>query len=256
MARLDAELLLAQLCRSTRAQLTAFDEALVDPLTAALYRACLARRAAGEPLAYITGMREFWSLRLVVSPAVLIPRPETELLVEKCLQRFDVAPRRVADLGTGSGAVALALARERPDWTIVATDASPQALEIAALNRERLSCGNVTLRQGSWFGAIADGPFDAILSNPPYVSADDAAVAALAFEPRAALVAADGGYADLFAIAAGAMSWLKPGGVLLLEHGASQHARLASRLVALGYARVVCHRDLAGLDRVTEAQRP
>lgn len=259
--RLDAEALLAALTRRDRAQLIAFDEAPVDALTAAMYRAALERRASGEPLAYITGIREFWSLPLVVSPAVLVPRPETELLVELCLQRFGVEPHRVADLGTGSLAIAAALASERPKWMIVATDCSNEALAIAAINRERLRLANIELRAGDWCAALGgaasgDELFDAILSNPPYVEAGDPALSALTHEPQRALVAANVGYADLFALAQGARDHLRPGGLLLLEHGSNQAARLARELVAMGYARVVCHRDLAGHERVTEAVWP
>jgi release factor glutamine methyltransferase len=258
--RLDAESMLAALVRRSRAQLLAFDQAPVDELTAAMFHAGLARRASGEPLAYITGIREFWSLPLVVSPAVLVPRPETELLVELCLQRFGAEPRKVADLGTGSLAIAAALASERPAWAIVATDRSTEALGIAAINRQRLKLGNIELREGNWCAALEDAAatdgFDAILGNPPYVDAGDAALVALAHEPLGALVAADEGYADLLALAAGARGHLKSAGLLLLEHGAGQAARLHAELVALGYARVVCHRDLAGHDRVTEAVWP
>ncbi|MGC4028626.1 MAG: peptide chain release factor N(5)-glutamine methyltransferase [Steroidobacteraceae bacterium] len=255
IAPLDAQVLLAALLHSDRAQLMAFDEREVEAPAAALFRAGLARRGAGEPLAYITGVREFWSLPLHVARGVLVPRPETELLVEHCLARFDAAPRRVADLGTGSLAIAAALARERPSWTVIATDRSADALQIAALNREHLRLPNIELRQGSWCDALGEERFDAILANPPYVAPDDAALGALGFEPREALVAQDEGFADLFAIATGARAHLLPGGTLLLEHGATQAARLAAELVRLGYARVVCHRDLAGHDRLTEAQR-
>jgi release factor glutamine methyltransferase len=258
--RLDAEALLGALVRRSRAQLIAFDESPVDELTAAMFQAGLARRASGEPLAYITGIREFWSLPLVVSPAVLVPRPETELLVELCLQRFGAEPRKVADLGTGSLAIAAALASERPAWAIVATDRSSEALGIASINRQRLKLDNIELREGNWCAALEDAAatdgFDAILGNPPYVDAGDAALVALAHEPLDALVAADEGYADLLALAAGARSHLKSAGMLLLEHGTGQAARLHAELVALGYARVVCHRDLAGHDRVTEAVWP
>lgn len=251
---LDAELLLAALLRCNRAHLLAFDDEPVDALTAAMFEASLERRAGGEPLAYITGIREFWSLPLVVTPEVLVPRPETELLVELCLARLDAAPRRVADLGTGSLAVAAALARERPAWHVVATDRSAAALSVAAINRDRLRLKNIELRQGDWCAPLAGERFDAIVSNPPYVDAGDAALAVLSHEPRQALVAADQGFADLVAIAGCARAHLGPGGLLLLEHGAGQAARLVPELVQLGYARVVCHRDAAGLDRVTEAR--
>lgn len=256
IARLDAQVLLASLAREPRAQLIAFPEALMDPLTAAMFRVGLARLRAGEPLAYVTGLREFWSLPLVVAPAVLVPRPETELLVELTLARFDAAPRRVADLGTGSGAIALALAKERPDWRIVATDDSADALQIAQINRDRLKLGNVELRQGRWCDALGAGPYDAIISNPPYVAPDHPDLATLRHEPREALVAQDAGYADLLAIAAGARTRLTNGGMLLLEHGSEQHERLARELATLGYEQIVCHRDLAGLDRACAAVWP
>lgn len=254
--RLDAEVLLASLSREPRAQLIAFPERSIDALTAAMFHVGLDRLRAGEPLAYVTGLREFWSLPLVVAPAVLVPRPETELLVELCLARYSATPRRVADLGTGSGAIALALAKERPAWWIVATDASADALQVAQINRQRLKLGNVELRQGNWCDALGGEPFDAIVSNPPYVAPGHPALAALRHEPVEALVAPDEGYADLFAIAAGARTRLKPGGLLLLEHGAEQAERLARQLALLGYAAIDCHQDLANLDRVTAANWP
>jgi release factor glutamine methyltransferase len=254
--RLDAEVLLAALTRMGRAQLIAFGERPVDPLTTALYEAAIVRRIAGEPLAYITGIREFWSLPLVVSADVLIPRPETELLVERCLALLSGAPHQVADLGTGSGAIALALARERPAWRIVATDASAAALEVAAINRQRLQLDHVELRAGHWCEALPESRFDAILSNPPYICADDAALAALGHEPRAALVADAQGFADLLEIAGSAGRHLKPGGALLLEHGSTQAPRLREALVAMGFVRVASLRDLAGHERVTEAFSP
>jgi release factor glutamine methyltransferase len=239
-----------------RAALLAYDERVVDALTAAMYEAGLERRAQGEPLAYITGVKEFWSLPLSVAPGVLVPRPETELVVELCLSRLDEAARQVADLGTGSGAIALALASERPQWRIVATDSSADALQIAGINCRRLGIGNIELRQGRWCDALEPGQFDAIVSNPPYIAPDHPALAQLQHEPTGALVAADGGYADLFTIATQARGRLRAGGLLLLEHGSTQAARLAAMLAALGYRDVACHPDLAGLDRVTLAIWP
>ncbi len=256
VAQLDAQLLLQTLTQRSRTQLLAFGEAAVDDNAAALFRAAATRRAAGEPLAYITGVREFWSLPLVVTPAVLIPRPDTELLVELSLANLDHSPRLVADLGTGSGAIALALAKERPDWMLIATDASTAALEVAAINRQRLDIQNVALRAGSWCEALPAERFDAIVSNPPYVAPDHPALQELGHEPRSALTAGDDGYADLFHIVATAHLHLKPGGLLLLEHGAEQAARLREKLLSQGYSAVVTHRDLAGLDRVTAAIWP
>lgn len=256
IARLDAEVLLAALLRESRAHLAAFGERQVDPVTAAMFRVGLERLEQGEPLAYITGVREFWSMPLVVSPAVLVPRPETELVVELCLARLGPTPARVADLGTGSGAIALAVARERPAWRVIATDLSAEALQIAQINRERLRLPNVELRQGRWCDALGSALYDAILSNPPYIAPGHPALASLRHEPDGALVAPDEGYADLLAIAAGSRERLAPGGLLLLEHGAEQAPRLARELAALGYTSITCHRDLAGLDRVTEAIWP
>jgi release factor glutamine methyltransferase len=256
VADLDAQLLLQKLSGRSRAQLLAFGEEILDAGTAGLFLAAAERRAAGEPLAYIAGVREFWSLPLVVTPAVLIPRPETELLVELCLAQLDPAPRLVADLGTGSGAIALALAKERPDWMLIATDASLGALEVAAINRERLGVANLALRAGHWCEALPPDPFDAIVSNPPYIAPDHPALAELSHEPRAALTATEEGFADLFHIAASARRHLKSGAPLLLEHGAGQAARLRQELEALGYTRARVHKDLAGLDRVTSAIWP
>jgi release factor glutamine methyltransferase len=254
--RLDAELLLARATGFTRTQLLAADDRALPAAAAATFEAWITRRAGGEPYAYLTGERGFWTLDLAVTPDVLVPRPETELLVERCLAALPAGGARVADLGTGSGAIALALASERPRWTIIATDASPAALAVAAGNARRLGLANVEFRHGSWCTALhASERFDAIVSNPPYIAGDDPALPALRFEPRAALVAGDDGYADLLAIADGAAAHLLPGGRLLLEHGAAQAARLRGELVARGYARVVCHPDLAGRDRVTEASR-
>jgi release factor glutamine methyltransferase len=256
IARLDAEVLLAALARLPRAQLVAYPENTVDPITTAMFRVGVERLQAGEPLAYVTGIREFWSLPLVVSPAVLVPRPETELLVELAIARFDAAPRRVADLGTGSGAIALALARERPDWQVIATDLSAEALRIAQINCQRLQLPNVELRQGRWCDALGSEPYDAILSNPPYVAPGHPALAQLRHEPVTALVAQDEGYADLLNIATDARRRLKAGGSLLLEHGNEQAPRLRREFEALGYRQVVSHRDLAGHERVTAAIWP
>jgi release factor glutamine methyltransferase len=256
VARLDAELLLARATGYTRVTLLANSDLPADADTALRYRDGLRRRSAGEPLAYIDGHREFWSLDFSVSPAVLVPRPETELLVERCLALLPASPQRVVDLGTGSGAIALALAYERPRWSIVATDASVAALAVAGGNATRLQLTNVEFRRGDWWAPLAGELFDAVVSNPPYIAAGDPALQALQHEPLAALAAADDGYADLLALVAAAPQHLRPGAVLLLEHGATQAARLAAALVARGFARVVCHPDLAGLPRVTEAVWP
>ena len=257
-ARLEAQLLLAQVLAVSRAQLHAYPEATADAAQAALYRGLIERRAAGEPLAYLTGRREFWSLDLAVTPAVLIPRPETELLVERALVLGPPGEARVADLGTGSGAIALALARERPRWRIVATDVSAPALAVARANGAALGLTGIEFLAGSWFGPLAGARFDLLLSNPPYVGADDPALSdpALALEPALALTPPGGdALAALRILARGAAAHLLPGGWLLLEHGTSQGAEVRAELVAAGFAHVRSHRDLAGHERMTEGRR-
>ena len=255
-ARLDAELLLAALRGGGRSRLHARADELVDAALAARYLALVERRAGGEPLAYLTGWRDFWTLTLAVSPAVLVPRPETELLVELALALPGSAIAAVADLGTGCGAIALALAAERPDWRIVATDCSGPALDVARANAARLGLGNVEFLQGNWCAPLAGRNFQLIVSNPPYIAADDPALMdpALRHEPAGALSPGSTGLEALVMIAEQARAHLQPGGGLLLEHGADQAAALAGRLEALGYAHVLCHRDLAGRDRVTAAR--
>lgn len=264
-AREAQVLLSACLGISPIAQLTepqrTIDAAQIDKL-----RDWSRRRAAGEPLAYLTGRREFWSLEFAVTPDVLIPRPETELLVERVLHHGDslasqrvnqpASPIRVADLGTGSGIIAIAVAHERPAWLCTAVDLSARALAIAAQNARELVAGRVTYRTGSWFEPLADQHFELIASNPPYVEANDPVLKAdsLAFEPLLALTAGPDALAALKHLVEEAPRYLASGGWLCLEHGADQAAAVRERLVARGYAHVVSHRDLAGHERVTEGQ--
>ncbi len=256
-AALDAQLLLAHVLGRPRSALLAHPEQTIPPVAAAAWQALIARAVAGEPLAYLTGAREFWSLALAVTPAVLIPRPETELAVERCLALLpDPGRHRICDLGTGSGAIALALASERPAWHITATDCSDAALQVARSNAERLGLRDVELLQGDWFTALPGRSFELIVSNPPYVAADDPALATLRHEPLAALCAGPSGLEALGALIMHAPAHLAPTGWLVLEHGADQAQAVARVLVARGYARVRCHQDLAGRDRVTEAQWP
>ncbi len=252
---LDAELLLAHVFSGPRAHLRSHPE---EPAggRAAEYRALIERRALGTPLAYLTGTREFWSLPLAVTPAVLVPRPETELLVERALAVRRVPQGRVADLGTGSGAVALALASERPHWQVTATDLSVDALAVARANAAQLALTGIDFRLGSWFAPLAGERFDLIVSNPPYVAADDPALAdpVLAHEPRLALTPGPDALACLRTIARDAPRHLNHGGWLLLEHGAAQGAALRHELVLAGFRYVRSHRDLAGHERITEGQ--
>lgn len=251
-ARLDAELLLAHALRSPRSALYGHPEAALDAETADRYKVLIARRGGGEPLAYLTGSKEFWSLELEVSPAVLVPRPETETLVEAALERVPPdACLAIADLGTGSGAIALALARERPGCRITATDDSPAALAIARANAKGLGISNIRFRRGDWYAACPGDSFDLIASNPPYVAAGDPHLAALACEPRAALVAGEDGLASLRALIAGAPARLRPGGWLLLEHGADQAPPVRRLLEASGFNALVTLADLAGHPRVS-----
>jgi release factor glutamine methyltransferase len=252
----DAQLLLAHVLGVPRVRLKSHPEALPDPAQTRHYRDLLRRRAAGEPVAYLIGCRDFWSLSLAVSPEVLIPRPETELLVERALALWSAAEASVADLGTGSGAVALALAHERPRWRVVATDTSPEALAVARANAARLSQRRVEFRLGDWYQPLAGERFDLLLSNPPYIAADDAVLggAGLRYEPRRALTPGDDALACLRILARGATQHLKAGGWVLLEHGATQAAEVRRELVLAGLRYVRSHRDLAGHERMTEGQ--
>jgi release factor glutamine methyltransferase len=254
--RLQAELLLAHALGRPRVYLLARTHERIAASAQRRYEALLARAAAGEPMAYLLGEREFWSLSLKVSPAVLIPRPETELAVARCLAVVTESQARICDLGTGSGAIALALAVERPDWRITATDCSAAALELARLNAGGAQVCNVELVQGDWFEPLATRRFDLIVSNPPYVAAGDPALQALRHEPHVALTPGATGAEALVRIVVEAPAYLAPGGWLILEHGADQAEMLGQLLHARGYTRVQDHRDLAGHDRVVEAQWP
>lgn len=257
-ARLDAELLLAFLLDLSRTQLLIRGAEPAPTGVESDYLALLARRAAGAPVAYLTGSHEFWSLPLRVTSSVLVPRPETELVVERALALVESSIASVADLGTGSGAIALALASERAQWQVLATDASAAALDVARGNAQQLRLSSISFAQGDWCAALPPLRFDLIVSNPPYLAADDAALAdpVLQHEPRAALVSGPNGLEAYRAIIGCVSGYLQPGAWLVLEHGATQAAPLAALLVASGFTHVRCHPDLAGLDRVTEARRP
>lgn len=254
-ARAEAEILLARCLDRDRTALWARPETVVAPATASRYRDLVHRRLGGEPVAYLTGRRGFWTLELEVTRAVLVPRPETELLVEAVLARLPAdEPARVADLGTGSGAVALALAAERPRWEILATDASPDALAVARRNAARLGLTSVSFRLGDWVQAL--GPrerFSAIASNPPYVAEGDPHLAEgdLPWEPQTALVAGPDGLDAIRRLVAGAVAHLRPGGWLLLEHGADQGVAVRALLTGVGLTEVHTVPDLAGLERVS-----
>ena len=250
--RLDAELLLAQVLQVPRASLIARHETAVSELAEQSYGRLLQRRAAGEPVAYLLGKREFWSLDLKVTPAVLVPRPETEILVEQALALMDARPPgRVLDLGTGSGAIALALACERPLWRISAVDVSKDALAVAADNGRALDCARIEWRLGSWFDAVPGMRFELIVSNPPYVAATDPALAQLNAEPALALSSGPTGLEALEVITARAPGYLSASGALLLEHGRDQSGAVVQLLQRHGFTDIRTHMDLSGNPRVT-----
>jgi release factor glutamine methyltransferase len=250
---LDAGILLAFSLGVPRVRLKSHPEERRTPEDLERYLALIERRAQGEPLAYITGQREFWTLELRVTRDVLVPRPETELLVERGLALCSAPLAQVLDLGTGSGAIALSLAAERPAWSVLATDASPAALAVARDNAQRLGL-RVEFALGNWFAGLASRHFDLVVSNPPYVDARDPALLALKDEPLQALTPGADALADLRAIILAAPEHLVAGGWLALEHGAAQGSAVAHELVARGFGSVRSHRDLAGHERVTEGQ--
>ena len=255
----DAALLLAHALGKPRSWLFAHADDVLGEADLARFDGLLARRVAGEPVAYLTGARGFWTLDLAVTPATLIPRPETELLVELALARLPVdAPLRVADLGTGSGAIALSLAKERPRARVVATDASPEALEVARGNTVRNGIGNVAFRLGSWLQPLDGECFALIASNPPYIADGDPHLSQgdLRFEPAMALSCGPDGLDAIRIIVRDAPACLHSGGWLLLEHGWDQGEAVRALLVEAGFVDVGTERDLEGRDRVTLGRRP
>lgn len=258
IARHEAERLLSLATGLTHSQLLAWPERPLAPAMLHSYAELVARRAAGEPMAYLRGRQPFWTLELQVSPATLIPRPETERLVELALERLPAErPLRVADLGTGCGAIALAIASERPRWQIIATDISAQALAMAERNRSRLGLANMALLQGDWLSPLGDAAFDAVLSNPPYVRENDPHLLGdgLPYEPRSALVGGRDGLAAIRRIIIAARPVLRPGALLALEHGADQGEQARLLMAEAGYQGIDTCRDLGGLERVTYAIR-
>lgn len=250
----DAQVLLAHVLGRNRAWLVAHADDVLPAAQRNAFAVLARRRAEGEPVAYLTGTREFHGLVLAVSPAVLIPRPETETLVEVALARLPAAADlRVLDLGTGSGAVALAIARARPRARVIGCDLSIAALAQARDNARRLAIANVEFVHSDWFSAVGPPPFDLVVGNPPYIGADDPHLAQgdLRFEPRAALTPEGDGLAAIRAIVAGSGAHLGAGATLAVEHGYDQGDAVAALLVAAGFAEVTATRDLAGIVRVT-----
>ena len=253
-ARLDAELLLCHVLGVNRSWLYAWPDKTLEVNQQQRFDELIIRRAAGEPIAHILGEREFWSLTLQVTPDTLIPRPDTELLVEQALRLLpEDAALRVADLGTGSGAIALAIARERPRCSVVATDLSAAALAVAQANAARNQISTVEFRLGRWCEALGSEQFDLIVTNPPYIAADDPHLAQgdVRFEPRSALVSGRDGLDDIREITHDARSHLGTGGWLLFEHGYGQGGAVREILLKNGFEKVTTWRDLAGHERVT-----
>jgi release factor glutamine methyltransferase len=252
--QLDAEVLLGSLLGATRSALKLRGDEALGADTVVAYRELIVRRAGGMPVAYLTGIREFWSLPLKVTPAVLVPRPETELLVEQALELLVDASAAVLDLGTGSGAIALAVASERRDARMVGVDISEEAVRVARANAHALGLAHIEWRVGSWFAAVADRRFDFILSNPPYIGARDAALASLQAEPATALIGGPTGLEQLASIIAAAPSHLLPGGWLLTEHGADQ-ARSVKALFERQHFQDICSfDDYSGRPRLTRGR--
>ena len=252
--RHEAELLLLHVLERERSWLFAHATDPVGPAHVAAFEALLAKRLAGEPVAYLLGRRGFWTLNLKINPTTLIPRPETELLVELALARLpENSGLRVADLGTGSGAIALALASERPQAQVVATDLSQAALAVAARNAQRHALGDVQFRQGAWYAPLAGERFDLIATNPPYIASDDPHLAQgdLRFEPLTALASGHDGLDDIRLIIDGAAAHLRPGGWLLIEHGWDQGEAIRALLQQAGFHAVATERDLEQRDRIS-----
>ena len=250
--RLDAELLLGKVLGVGRSRLIVNAGETIAEEVLHRYRHLVDRRMHGAPVAYLTGAREFWSMNLKITSAVLVPRPETEILVERALALFDAESRRsILDLGTGSGAIALAIASERPHARVTGADISPAALRVARDNARALSLPQVMWREGSWFEAVPGERFDMVIANPPYIAAGDPALAALTAEPALALSSGPTGLEALTAIIEQAGSHLEPGGHLLLEHGSGQAADVARLLERRGFTGVCSYNDFSGNPRVT-----
>lgn len=252
----DAEILLSFVTGKSRSWLMAFDETLLNDQQLTQLDALLLRRAQGEPVAHLIGEREFWSLPLRVNDATLIPRPDTEILVEQALVRLPATPSRILDLGTGTGAIALAIASERPDCQVVGVDRIEAAVELAQLNAEQLGLSNASFSLSHWFRDLSPSRFDLIVSNPPYIDANDIHLGQgdVRFEPRSALVAEEAGLADLRTLIEQAPHWLVAGGWLLLEHGWQQEHAVRQLMTENGYQAVATANDYGGNPRVTFGQ--
>lgn len=255
----DASILLCHVLDCSSSHLIAWPDKQLSSANEQHYNDIIQRRMLGTPVAYITGEKEFWSLALKVTPAVLIPRPETEILVEFALEVLRKKPTAtIADLGTGSGAIACALASEHPGWKITATDASAEALAIAQHNADAHQLQNITFIQGNWCEALQQQDFDLIISNPPYVAIDDPHLddGDVRFEPDGALSSGIKGMDDIELIAREAGAHLKPGGWLVIEHGYDQQQMVRDCFTSNGYVEITQQSDLADIPRITAGRKP
>lgn len=258
-AQLDAQVLLAHVLGKDRAYCFTHPERTLSSVQQKTFEQLIDKRAIGYPVAQLIGQKGFWAHNFLVNEHTLLPRPETELIVEWCLQHDSNADcLRVLDLGTGSGAIAISLALEKPSWQVTAVECSMQAIEVAKKNAETLSAENVDFLLSNWFDVFEpdSSSFDLIISNPPYIDPADPLLEQgdVRFEPSSALVSSDSGFADLNVIMDQARQYLTPSGVLILEHGHTQQAQIMARLMALGYVEVCGHQDYAGLDRMVVAR--
>jgi release factor glutamine methyltransferase len=258
-ARLDVELLLAAALGKPRSFLHTWPERIVSTEAAQAFDGFLKRRRAGEPVAYILGQQGFWNIDLEVATHTLIPRPETEMLVETALELLPSAiPHRLLDLGTGTGAIALSLAKDRPQWTVTAVDRVDEAVELAERNRQRLHLDNAHVMRSHWFSAVEAQRFDLILSNPPYIASNDPHLVEgdVRFEPSSALVSGTDGLDDLRLIVSQAPAHLEAGGWLLLEHGYDQGPAVRELLNRYGFEQIQTRRDLGDHERITFGRVP
>ncbi|NMM40756.1 peptide chain release factor N(5)-glutamine methyltransferase [Pseudoalteromonas arctica] len=257
-AKLDAQVLLLDVLQKPRSYLFSWPEKKLTQQQQQLFESYCQRRLTGEPVAHITGTREFWSLPLQVNPTTLIPRPDTETLVEYALSLSLPEAAKVLDLGTGTGAIALALASEMPRWQITGVDRVADAVALANTNKQRLGFINVDFVQSDWFSQVTAQHFELIVSNPPYIEYDDIHLnqGDVRFEPFSALVADDDGMADIKYIITQARNFLTSNGYLLIEHGYQQSAKVRSFFAQMAYTNILTVKDLANNDRVTLAQWP
>lgn len=255
-AKLDAEVLLLHVLDKPRSYLFTWPEAELTTQQIDAFKALVAKREMGHPVAHLVGIREFWSLELEVNNSTLIPRPDTETLVEKALSLDLPTDAKMLDLGTGTGAIALSLASEQPNWQVTAVDFSEQAVALAKRNQQKLALNNVTVLHSNWFSAVPNQQFDLIVSNPPYIDEQDEHLSQgdVRFEPMSALVAPDNGMADIKVIIEQARQYLAPNGYLLIEHGYQQALLLQEFFAQMAYSNILTIKDMAGCDRVTMAQ--